>query len=133
MMSNSDVQCSTKMTGVINPSESPERVTAAIRGVFPECVAMAENDHIIATSSDIISLENIREAIRSRQSQKAFRRILERHNDGNSTWFYLNKQAGFAGKVAVCAESDESPLGPIRVTITSNNLKGVIEWLASAD
>ncbi|MCY4490694.1 MAG: hypothetical protein OXC46_04415 [Thaumarchaeota archaeon] len=132
-MSNFSVQCSTKMTGVVNPSESPERVTVAIRGVFPECVVMDENGHIIATSSDIKSLENIRDAVRSRQSQKAFRRILERHTDGNSTWFYLNKQAGFAGKVAVCAESDESPLGPIRVTITSYNLKDVIKWLASAD
>lgn len=128
-MSNLDVQCSIKMTGAVNPSESPEKVTVAIRGIFPDCVDMNENGHIVATSSGIQSLENIREAIRSRQSQKAFRRILERHTDGNSTWFYLNKQAAFARKVAVCAESDESPLGPIRVTITSHNLKSVIDWL----
>jgi predicted RNA binding protein with dsRBD fold (UPF0201 family) len=48
---------------------------------------------------------------------------------GNSTWFYLNKQAAFVGIVSICEEESESPLGPIKVTLRSSDLESVINWL----
>ena len=63
------------------------------------------------------------------QSQRIYRRTLEKNMENNSSWFYLNKQAAFVNKVAICEESDESPLGPIKVILTSTNLDRIITWL----
>jgi predicted RNA binding protein with dsRBD fold (UPF0201 family) len=54
---------------------------------------------------------------------------MEKNLDNNSTWFYLNKQAAFAEKIAICGESDESPLGPIKIVLTSNHIEEIIDWL----
>ncbi len=54
---------------------------------------------------------------------------MEKNLTNNSTWFYLNKQAAYADKIAICEESDESPLGPIKIVLSSNNIERIIEWL----
>jgi predicted RNA binding protein with dsRBD fold (UPF0201 family) len=41
----------------------------------------------------------------------------------------LNKQAAIAGIAAVIEEEQESPLGPIRVTISCEELDALIDWL----
>jgi len=41
------------------------------------------------------------------------------------------KRAAFANTVALCDESDESPLGPIKVILTSNNIEKIIDWIIS--
>jgi len=33
------------------------------------------------------------------------------------------------GTVALCEELDESPLGPIKVTLTSSNIDSILDWL----
>ena len=76
------------------------------------------------------SLENIVESIHSRHSQKTYRKHLQRNLDGNSTWIYLNKQAAFAQKAAICEEAEESPLGPIKVILTSSQIDRIIDWIA---
>ncbi len=75
------------------------------------------------------SLEKIHEAIRSMRSQRSYRRALQKNLDNDSTWFYLNKQAAFAEKIAICEKSDESPVGPIKVILTSANIDEIIDWL----
>lgn len=42
---------------------------------------------------------------------------------------FLNKQVAFAGHVSFCEPVGESPLGPIRVEIESEDLIGMIDWL----
>ena len=118
------------VTCAVNPSESPEKVRAAVTNIFPGVAAGSKNFSIVATSDSPGSLEKVRESVRSRQSRGAWRRALEKHLDGDSTWFYLNKQAAFAKKVAICEQADESPLGPIRVTVASGDIGGLIEWIA---
>lgn len=56
-------------------------------------------------------------------------RSLEDNLKNNTTWFYLNKQAAFVEQIAICQESDESPLGPIKVTLTSSNIDAIIDWI----
>ena len=77
----------------------------------------------------IKSFEKIYEIIHSKQSQNTYRRALEKHLENKTTWFYLNKQAAFADKIAICGESDESPLGPIKIVLTSTNIERIIDWL----
>lgn len=125
------LDCTVEIACAINLSESQQKIEQAITNIFLECIIRNENYSIITTSNDIKSLEKIRESIQSNHSQKTYLRIIQKHIIDNSTWFYLNKQAAFAKKIVICEEADESPLGPIKVTISSNNLERIIDWLCN--
>jgi predicted RNA binding protein with dsRBD fold (UPF0201 family) len=58
-------------------------------------------------------------------------KLLEWNRKGNLTWFLLNKQAAYEDVISLVENYEESPLGPIRVTIISDSLDRVIEWLLS--
>ena len=88
-----------------------------------------QNYSVNAVSKDLRSFEKIYETIHSKRSQKTYRRYLEKNLLDNSTWFYLNKQAAFVEKIAICEEAEESPLGPIKVILTSSNIDEVIDWI----
>jgi len=123
------LKCKIEMLCSINPSEDQSKVESAILNIFPNCEILIEKFSIKGNSNDLHSLEKIHEAIHSMQSQRIYRRTLEKNLENNSTWFYLNKQAAFAEKIAICENSDESPLGPIKVVLTSTNIDRIIDWL----
>ncbi len=123
------LKCKIEISCSINPSEDPSKVKSAILNIFPNCEIKIEKFSIKANSNDLHSLEKIYDAINSMQSERIYQRRLEKNLENNSTWFYLNKQAAFAEKIAICEESDESPLGPIKVILTSNQINRIIDWL----
>ena len=43
---------------------------------------------------------------------------------------YINKQAAFVNNIVFCDRADESPLGPIVVTIKTNNVEEFIDWIS---
>ena len=43
----------------------------------------------------------------------------------------FNRQAAYAGVLALCGSEAESPLGPIYLRIDSQDLDDVIEWLTA--
>jgi predicted RNA binding protein with dsRBD fold (UPF0201 family) len=45
-----------------------------------------------------------------------------------STWFLLNKQAAFSDGVVLVENENESPLGPIKITINGCELERINEW-----
>ncbi len=115
----------------VHPSEDPAKVEAAITNVFDGAVDRRRFS-VTATAADASALVHVQEAIRTgAESQGAYRRSLEENLHDNTTWFYLNKQAASAGRVAICREADESPLGPIKITITAPaaDPELVIRWL----
>ena len=57
------------------------------------------------------------------------RKILLSNSTGETTWFTLNKQAAAAGTVVVIEESQESPLGPIKIKISCSEMDKLIDWL----
>jgi hypothetical protein len=115
----------------IYPSENPQRVEQAVSNVLDGMNFKTNNDSLNATSKNLESLSKIYEIIHSRKSQKNYRRQLNQNLLGDSTWFYLNKQAAFSNVIALCSEAEESPLGPIKVILNSKNIDRVIEWLIS--
>jgi predicted RNA binding protein with dsRBD fold (UPF0201 family) len=50
---------------------------------------------------------------------------------GDSTSLMLNRQAATVGTIALCGSPEESPLGPIYVTVESITLGAVIDWLTA--
>ena len=125
-----NINCKIEMVCPINLSEDSDKVIQAISNIFPHSTIKNENFSIKAQSNELRSLEKIYESITSTQSQKNYTRNLENNLDGNSTWFFLNKQAAFADQVVICDEAEESPLGPIKVILNSSNIDGIIDWIS---
>jgi uncharacterized protein len=125
-----NINCKIEMVCPVNLSEDPDKVIQAISNIFPHSTIENENFSIKAQSNELRSLEKIYESIVSTQSQKSYTRNLENNLDGNSTWFFLNKQAAFVDQVAICDEAEESPLGPIKVILNSSNIDGIIDWIS---
>ncbi len=125
------ISCKIEMFCLVNPSEDPKKITKAISNVFTHSTIKTENFSIGAQSSDLKSLEKIYETVQKKQSQKIYRRNLEKNLENDTTWFYLNKQAAFVEKIAICEKADESPLGPIKVILTSSYIDQIIDWIVS--
>lgn len=128
-----NITCKIEMFCSVNPSEDPEKVKKAISNIFPYSTVKSETSTVSAQSKELKSFEKIFETIQSKQSQKTYRKYLEKNLDNSTTWFYLNKQAAFAEKIAICEEAEESPLGPIKVILTSSNIDGIIDWIIFAN
>ena len=124
------IKCKVEIICPVNLSEDLDKIKQAISNIFPDSTIKNEIFSIKAQSNELKSLKKISETISSSQSQKIYTRNLENNLEGDSTWFYLNKQAAFVGIVAICDEAEESPLGPIKVTLTSSNIDAVIDWIS---
>ncbi len=128
-MRSPNISCKIEILSSINPSEDPKKVETAILNIFPNAKIKIDGFSITSNSKDLYLLEKIYDVIHSNQSQKIYQRQLEKNLDHDSTWFYLNKQAAFVGTIALCEEVEESPLGPIKVILTSSNINRIIDWL----
>jgi len=120
--------CIVTATSSVNPSENISKIKKAILNIFSDAQIEITNG-IVKATTNIDSLSKIHEVISSRNTQKAYRRHLNRNLIDDSTWFYLNKQAAFSNVIALCDEADESPLGPIKIILKSKNIEKIIEWL----
>ena len=124
-----NIDCKIEIFSSINPSEDPEKVKKAILNILPDSDITTEDFSIKAKTNGLHSLERIYESVHSTQSQRVLQRHLEKHMDRNSSWFYLNKQAAFVEKVVLCEEAEESPLGSLKLILTSPNIDSVIDAL----
>ena len=124
-----DVSCKIDVYCSINPSEDPKKVEQAINNVLDDVDVNINKETLKATSTSLASLKKIYEAIHSHRSKNAYRRQLNQNLRDDSSWFYLNKQAAFANTIALCSESEDSPLGPIKIVLISQNIDMIIEWL----
>ena len=121
--------CKVQVSCQINPSEDPSKVKTAILNIFPNLEISITDELLIGKSNDIGILSNISESIHTKNTKNIYQKILKKNSNENSTWFYLNKQAAFVSKVALCNESDESPLGPIKVVLEANDIENLIQSL----
>ena len=117
----------------IQPTEDIEKVRHAVENIFGTtleqevvdagtlltCRAKAR-EHLVRLRT-ILQRERIRDAAR-----KVFLAGLR----GNTITFFLNKQVAYAGHVSFCEESAESPLGAIRVKITTEHPLMLVDWMA---
>ena len=128
-----DFKCKIDAFCTINPSEDPSKVKEAISNVLPIIEIHTNNNSLKATSQNLEVLSNIFDVIHSRKTHRVYRRCLTKNRRDDSTWFYLNKQAAYANTVVLCDEAEESPLGPIKIILTSKSIEQIIDWLVSKD
>ena len=121
--------CKIQVSCQINPSEDPSKVKTAVLNIFPDLEISINDELLLGKSNDMGTLSKISESIHTKNTKNTYQRILKKNSDENSTWFYLNKQAAFVSTVALCSESNESPLGPIKVVLEGNDIENIIQSL----
>lgn len=113
----------------VYPSEDPKKVIRCLVNTLNGGAPRIMNNNALVICGGIHSLHHIRVGVKSHLSEGVLHRMLERNRRDNTTWFLLNKQAAHSGVIALVEDWDESPLGPITVTIDSRDLDNVIDWL----
>ena len=121
--------CKVQVSCQINPSEDLSKVKTAVLNIFPDLEISISDELLIGKSNDMGTLSNISKSIHSKNTKNIYQRILKKNSNENSTWFYLNKQAAFVNTVSLCNESNESPLGPIKVVLEGNDIENIIQSL----
>jgi uncharacterized protein len=117
----------------IHPTETEEKVKAAVANMFGDMSIKLEPSHIgsvlVAEAKNRDALENFRNTLRRDRVRAAARKVLYSRVRGKTISFCLNKQVAFAGHVSFSQETGECPLGPIKVTIESENPRELIDWI----
>jgi hypothetical protein len=117
----------------VAPSEDPKKVLDAMRNILVENAMLTDHSSrmIRLVSEEASSLNELRDQLRDRHIRGAARKLLLSELKDDSTSLMLNRQAATVGVVALCSSADQSPLGPIYVTIGSKQIAAVIDWLAA--
>jgi predicted RNA binding protein with dsRBD fold (UPF0201 family) len=119
-----------KVEAPVNPSEDPYKVVDAVTNIVERCSPeFRYGSRVMGRATGSEPLAVLYEQVRSRSAMGVLRRMLLDNRAGDATWFLLNKQAATAGIAVVIEEEQESPLGPIRVTISCEELDALIDWL----
>jgi hypothetical protein len=118
----------------VNPTEDPNKVRIAVERVLGEIplevVQDRDKERLIGESEGQEALLRFYNLLRREQILDAARKVLFSGLTGNVICFYLNKQVAYVGHISFSQSIGESPLGPIRVEIESDNPRAVIDWLA---
>jgi predicted RNA binding protein with dsRBD fold (UPF0201 family) len=118
----------------INPTESEDNVKAAVNNFLDNAIITikpsVKSSTLTAIAKGQDSLFKLRNLMHNDRIRDASRRLLFKSIRGNMISFCLNKQVAFASHVSFSEETAESPLGPIRVNIETDNPEQLIDWLA---
>jgi uncharacterized protein len=118
----------------INPTENEESVKAAVNNFLDNATITIKpsikGSSLIAIAKGQKSLFKLRNLLHNDRIRDASRRQFFKSISGNMISFYLNKQVAFVGHISFSEESAESPLGPIKVNIETDNPEQLIDWLA---
>jgi predicted RNA binding protein with dsRBD fold (UPF0201 family) len=128
------VEVTVYLEAEINPTEDEEKVRQAITNLVGNTeisIKSAPRGSILtAEAKGQDALVKLRNILRNDRVRDAARRLLFKSIRGETIIFYLNKQVAYAGHVSFCEETAESPLGPIRFRIETDNAQQLVEWLA---
>jgi len=118
----------------INPTENEESVKAAVNNFLDNATITIKpsikGNSLTAVAKGQDSLLKLRILLHNDRIRDASRRLLFKSIRGNMISFYLNKQVAFVGHISFSEESSESPLGPIRVNIETDDPEQLVDWLA---
>lgn len=119
----------------VNLTEDPEKVKKALENLFvlssTELIVKDKGGLLIAKAKGKEGLAKFYTLLRQERILAAAGRVLTKGTAGNNIIFCLNKQAACMRRISFCEPIGESPLGPIRVEIKTNDPKALIDRLTS--
>jgi len=117
----------------INLTESEQKVREAIEYIFGPMNTHIKLQHkgsiLQANTSSQEALIKFHNLLQREHIRAAARAVLLGGMGRNKISFCLNKQVAHAGHISFSQEAGESPLGPIRVEITTENPRETINYL----
>jgi predicted RNA binding protein with dsRBD fold (UPF0201 family) len=116
----------------VRPTEDVDKVKRAVLNVYSGDLVLVGGGNysfLRGVSMDLRSLEPLRKLIRSQQIEPAAKSYLLRRMSNGELTILLHKQAAFASKISFIDDAKESPLGPIKIHITGDNLEEVVNYL----
>lgn len=111
----------------VYPSEDPGKVAEAVENIFPAIDLEESEDFVRGVSEDLNSLENFKNLLGLQAIRDSARSVMKEGSEGNKLFLNLNKQVATVNKVNF--SGDDAPLGPIRLTIQSDDIDDVIDFL----
>ncbi len=117
-----------KIKAKLYPSEDREKVTQAVKNIFPAVQLETLDDRIEGESSDPGSLENLKNKLGLQAIRDSARREIRKGKTESSIEFSLNKQAATVDKVSF--SDGDTPLGSIKVTIETKRPDEIMNYLA---
>jgi predicted RNA binding protein with dsRBD fold (UPF0201 family) len=112
----------------INLTEDVQKVVFAVKNVLPNTEPVISKNNLYIKMNNFDRLRKIKDKIRSKKTLAVLQRILYNNYNMQSTWFLLNKQAAFSDAVVLVENENESPLGPIKITVNGCELERINEW-----
>ncbi|NHJ49398.1 MAG: hypothetical protein FK733_16530 [Asgard group archaeon] len=115
-----------------HPTEDPKKIGTALKNIIQGAVqkeTIGNDIYLFIESKEPRVLDQLFELLRQQRILDVARKTLRNGIVENSTYFYINKQVAFIGKINFCDEEGESPLGPIRIEIEYKNIDQLIDWL----
>ena len=116
------------VTTPINLTEDVQKVVFAVKNVLPNTEPVISKNNLYIKMNNFDRLRKIKDKIRSKKTLAVLQRILYNNFNMQSTWFLLNKQAAFSDVVVLVENENESPLGPIKITVNGCELERINEW-----
>lgn len=117
----------------INPTETEPKVREAIEKMFgpmnTQIKPQRKGSLIQADTSNQDALTRFHNLLQREHIRAAARTVFLKGMDRKTLSFCLNKQVAYAGHISFSQEQSESPLGPIRIEIRSENPKEIVEYL----
>ncbi len=101
----------------IHPTESEEKVVAAVRNLFPDADIKIEDGRLFGKTGNF---ERFRELLRRQRILDTARSEFIKGREGNEVTIYLNKQTATVSRINFC--DPDAVLSPIKVTFKLNNI-----------
>lgn len=119
------------VSAAVLSSEERTKVLSALRNVLGDSKAVLHEavGTVSLESGDPEALKFVKNQLRDRRVRSAARRLLLESLDGRFLDLLLNKQAAYAGVIALCSTEDQSPLGPIFLRVESPAPERLVDWL----
>lgn len=118
----------------IKPTESEEKVKKAIEKIFGNIPTrtkpLRKGNLLVGEANGKDVLTNFHDLLRREHIRSAARPVLFDGIEEKTINFCLNKQVAYAGHISFSKEVAESPLGPIKIKITCEDPRRLVEWLA---
>src|SRR6056297_492794 len=121
----------------VRPTESEEKIREALETLYPfSRYTRTDPDYrnvyrIKAKGEGAETLKNLFEQVRRQRIVQTLRNqilsIMDLNN--NEVEFMVNKQALTRGKISLCTMARESPLGPVHIRISGNDIEEIIDYL----
>ncbi|MFI5404386.1 MAG: hypothetical protein ACHQYR_01510 [Candidatus Gagatemarchaeaceae archaeon] len=127
-----DPRARVRVEATVAPSEDPDKLLSAVKSVVGgDLREEIGRNGVKVFSAGPGTLLRLHDQFRDRHVRGAARRLLLAGAKGNSTTVMVNRQAATVGVVVLCSAPEESPLGPIYVTVDCRGIEAVIDWLTA--